>query len=223
MQLKTPAASATGSVRGALRAAASVLLAGGAVAAVASAAHAADAPRWQFDSSGLLYGELHRTTVVEPMARMTRVFSKGSSLTAQVDFDAITGASPSGAQPSGVVQTTTTPSGNTKTVPAGDLPLTDFHDVRGAVDLEYTQPIGSHLTATTGGHWSKEQDYRSLGGRAQLSLEAFQRLSTFTLGASANADVITPLDGTRAAFTEDEFKTALPFLQALRVWLDENR
>jgi hypothetical protein len=204
MQLKTTAASATGSVRGALRAAASVLLAGGAVAAVASAAHAADAPRWQFDSSGLLYGELHRTTVVEPMARMTRLFSKGSSLTAQVDFDAITGASPSGAQPSGVVQTTTTPSGNTKTVPAGDLPLTDFHDVRGAVDLEYAQPIGSHLTATTGGHWSKEQDYRSLGGRAQLSLEAFQRLSTFTLGASANADVITPLDGTRAAFTEDD-------------------
>lgn len=31
------------------------------------------------------------------------------------------------------------------------------------------------------------------------------------------------LDAMRAAFTEDEFKAALPFLQALRVWLDENR
>lgn len=31
------------------------------------------------------------------------------------------------------------------------------------------------------------------------------------------------LDAMRGAFTEDEFKAALPFLQALRVWLDENR
>ncbi|MFZ4606199.1 MAG: MarR family winged helix-turn-helix transcriptional regulator [Caulobacter sp.] len=31
------------------------------------------------------------------------------------------------------------------------------------------------------------------------------------------------LEGMRAAFTEAEFKAALPFLQALRVWLDENR
>lgn len=31
------------------------------------------------------------------------------------------------------------------------------------------------------------------------------------------------LEGMRAAFTEDEFKAALPFLQALRIWLDENR
>lgn len=31
------------------------------------------------------------------------------------------------------------------------------------------------------------------------------------------------LDAMRSAFTEDEFKAALPFLQALRIWLDENR
>ena len=31
------------------------------------------------------------------------------------------------------------------------------------------------------------------------------------------------LDAMRSAFTEAEFKAALPFLQALRVWLDENR
>lgn len=31
------------------------------------------------------------------------------------------------------------------------------------------------------------------------------------------------LEAMRAAFTDDEFKAALPFLQALRVWLDENR
>lgn len=31
------------------------------------------------------------------------------------------------------------------------------------------------------------------------------------------------LDAMRGAFTEDEFKAALPFLQALRAWLDENR
>lgn len=188
------------SFRAALRAAACVLLASGATTAAAAST---DTPTWQFEGSGLLYGELHRTTVVEPAARITRFFAHGHSLTAMLDFDAITGASPNGAQPSGLAQTTTTPSGNTKVIPAGEIPLTDFHDVRGAIDLEWSAPIGSHLTATTGGHFSKEQDYRSLGGRAQLSLEAFQRLSTFTAGWSANADVITPLDGTREPLSED--------------------
>ncbi|MBI5169282.1 MAG: DUF3570 domain-containing protein [Candidatus Eisenbacteria bacterium] len=201
MQLTDSPVPAPSPLRAALRGAALALLAGGAVATTAAAS---DVPRWQLDTSGLLYGELQRTSVVEPMARVTRTFAKGNSFTAQVDFDAITGASPSGAQPSGLVQTTTTPSGNTKTVPAGKLPLTDFRDMRGAVDLEYAQPFGSHLTASVGGHFSKESDYRSLGERGQLSLEAFQRLSTFTLGASANADVVTPLDGTREPFTADD-------------------
>lgn len=40
----------------------------------------------------------------------------------------------------------------------------------------------------------------------------------------AGIGVMRPhLEAMRAAFTEDEFKAALPFLQALRVWLDENR
>ncbi len=199
MQL-SPGASG-GAFRLALRAAASALLATG--AAASALASSAGTPTWQLDVSGLAYGELHRTTVVEPAARITRLFARGHSLTATLDFDAITGASPSGAQPSGLAQTTTTPSGHTKVIPAGEIPLTDFHDVRGAMDLEWVAPIGSHLTATTGGHLSKEQDYRSVGARVQLSLEAFQRLSTFTAGGSANADVITPLDGTRAGLTED--------------------
>lgn len=31
------------------------------------------------------------------------------------------------------------------------------------------------------------------------------------------------MDGLRGAFTDSEFAAAIPFLQALRVWLDENR
>ncbi|MFN8588617.1 MAG: DUF3570 domain-containing protein [Candidatus Eisenbacteria bacterium] len=199
-------APAAGAFRAALRVAACALLAGGVatIAAAQPAPVAPESPTWQLETSGLFYGEMHRTRVFEPAARITRLFAHGQSVTAALDFDAITGASPSGAQPSGVAQTTTTPSGNTKVTPAGEIPLTDFRDVRGAVDLEYVQPLGSHLTATTGGHFSKERDYRSLGGRAQLSLEAFQRLSTFTAGWSVNADVVTPLEGTRAAFTEDD-------------------
>ena len=55
-------------------------------------------------------------------------------------------------------------------------------------------------------------------GRGVTLTEAGARAFNGGLGAMK-----PHLDGMRAAFTEDEFKAALPFLQALRVWLDENR
>ncbi len=95
-------------LRARLRAATCVLLAAGAPAA----AHAEGAaPAWQFDGSTLVYAERSRTQIVEPVARITRMFSGGQSLSAQFALDAMSGASPSGAQPSGQVQTTTSASG----------------------------------------------------------------------------------------------------------------
>lgn len=200
MQLNPPPSGAA-TIRGALRAAAVVLLATG----LPTPVHAGDAPRWQLDASGLLYGELSRTSVVEPIVRVTRLFSGGQSLSAQLDFDVITGASPTGATPSGLVQTTTTPSGHIKLIPPGQIPLTKFQDVRGALDLEWVRPLSSHVTATTGGHFSREQDYRSTGAQGQLSLDLFQRLSNVTVGAGINRDLVQPLGGTPVGLTAAEF------------------
>lgn len=191
MQLSRAPAGPSG-LRAALRAAACVLLASGAPVGAAAQVQ----PGWQLDATALLYGEASRTDCVEPIARVTRFFEGGNSFSAQFGVDVITGASPSGAMPSGLAQTTTTPSGNTKTIPAGQVPTSRFQDFRGLVDLEYTQPLAALLTAKLGAHFSQEKDYRSAGGRGQVSLELFHRRTTLTAGGSADRDVVEPIGGT---------------------------
>jgi hypothetical protein len=105
-----------GRARQRLRAAACVLLAAAAPSGVRAQPAPAPTPHWQFDGSGLLYGEQSRARVVEPVARITRMFADGQALSAQFAVDAMTGASPTGALPTGTVQTTTSASGNTTTL-----------------------------------------------------------------------------------------------------------
>jgi hypothetical protein len=185
-------------VLGRLRAAACLLLA---VGAPSISLADGSGPKYQFDASGLLYGEAGRAKVVEPTARITRLFDGGASLGAQFALDVITGASPTGARPIGGVQTVTTPSGRTQTVSAGELPTTSFHDVRKAVDLDWQQPIGSLFSAATGGHFSTEKDYRSVGISEKLSLETMHRLTTWTVGGGYNRDAVFPVGGTPVGLT----------------------
>ena len=180
-------------VLGRLRAAACLLLAAGGPAVV----HAdPSTPAWQFETSTLLYGEKQRANVVEPVARISRLFADGQTIGAQFALDVITGASPTGARPASGVQTTTTPSGRVVTVGAGALPLTSFHDIRMAGDVDWSKPIGTLLTAATAGHYSHERDYASVGASEKLSLDVMQRLATLTIGAGFNHDLVTPIGGT---------------------------
>jgi hypothetical protein len=174
--------------------AAACLLLTAAMPAPAKGDATADA-KWQFDGSGLLYAEKGRTRVVEPIARITRLFAGGQSLSAQLALDAITGASPSGALPSGRVQTTTTPSGNVRTIAADQIPTSSFSDARGALDVEWLTPLGGHYTSTTGAHFSREKDYQSVGGNARFAVETMQRLTTLTVGAGYNRDTVIPTGG----------------------------
>ena len=52
-------------------------------------------------------------------------------------------------------------------------------------------------------------------------------VSLTAAGAAAYGEAIKGmrphLEAMRSAFTDDEFRSALPFLRALRVWFDENR
>ena len=158
-------------------------------------AHAAAGdPSLRVEGSTLLYAEQQRTTILEPVARITRLFADGQSLTAQFSLDLMTGASPTGANPAGVVQTTTSPSGHATTTPADALPTSTFKDNRGALDLTWAKPVG-RFTPTLGGHFSLEQDYRSFGLQGSLAADLNQKLTTVTVGGSRDQDRVTPLHG----------------------------
>lgn len=197
MQL-TPAGR-TSSLRGRLGAAACLLLASGMPAIARSEPGAVT----QFDATALLYGERNRANVAEPTARITRRFADGQSLSAQFGFDVITGASPSGASPSGVPQTTTSASGTVTTIPAGKIPLNSFKDSRFATDLEWQKPFLRSFLSTIGGHVSREKDYRSLGANGKLSVDLAQRRTTLTAGGGVNHDRVFPVGGVPVGLSGD--------------------
>jgi hypothetical protein len=182
-----------------------VLLAAGTPAAATAATPGEASTR--IEATGLYYAERERTTVLEPVARITRLFADGQSLSAQFALDTMSGASPTGANPSGLTQTTTSSSGHTTTQPASQLPTAMFKDTRGALDLEWARPLGL-LTSTLGGHFSREKDYQSLGGNAKLSLDLDHRLTTLTVGAGTNGDRVFPVGGILPGLTSGEESVA---------------
>lgn len=178
------------------------------LASAAPAAAQSSGGSTQFDATALLYGEAHRANVVEPTARITRLFADGQSLSAQLGLDVMTGSSPTGALPRGIVtsepQTTTTPSGNVVTTQPpspSQIPLNKFKDLRGALDLEWQKPIWL-FTPVIGGHFSREKDYQSTGGNAKLSVDLMRRLTTVTVGGGYNRDGVFPIGGTTPGLSD---------------------
>ncbi len=188
------------SIRGRLGAAACMLFATG-TPALAQSPSGATTPGTQLDASMLLYGEANRVNIAEPTARITRLYANGQQLSAQMGIDVITGASPSGALPSGGIQTVTTPSGGTSTTSAGQVPVKSFHDLRGAFDGDWSKPWGP-FTSTLSGHFSREKDYESRGGSGKLSVDLMHRLATLTVGAGFNRDGVFPVGGTPVGLTD---------------------
>jgi hypothetical protein len=163
---------------------------------VPAAAAAADSPGTQVDTTTLFYGEQGRAQVLEPVVRATRLFGDGQVLSAQITLDLITGASPSGALPSGTIQTTTSSSGKVISTAAGEIPTAKFQDQRAGLDADWKTPIGKYFTSTAGFHASREKDYQSLGVSGKVSAEMFQRLVTVTAGGGVNFDSVFPVGGT---------------------------
>ncbi len=190
MQLAGPPR--TSSVRSRLRVAACLLLASG----VPVLAHADGAPINTLDVTALLYGEKDRARVIEPNVRVTRIYPDGQSFSGQLGIDVITGASPSGALPSGSVQTTTTPSGNRTSSEQGATPLTSFQDLRVSFDGDWTRPFLRAFTSTLGLRVSREKDYRSVGANAKLSVDLMNKLTILTGGLGFNHDQVDPVGGT---------------------------
>jgi hypothetical protein len=199
-------------VRARLRAAACLLLA----SSLPAVAHAEGGGTSTLDTSLLLYGEKQRADVLEPTVRFSRLFAGGQAFSAQLGYDVITGASPTGAVPSGQIQTTTTASGTTSSVAAGEVPTTSFKDQRYSLDMDWRQPLGSVLATTVSGHFSREKDYQSVGGSAKLALDLSHRTLTITAGAGVNNDDVFPVGGTPQGLTDGTLPTD-PARQAKKV------
>jgi len=189
-------AAASRSLRRRLSAAACML-------AAAGSARTARAQSWQLDGSALVYGEKQRTNVVEPVARITRLFGNGANLYSQLTFDSMTGATPTGAVVTRTTQTTTSASGTTHTNTVGTLPTSPFTDNRFALDLGGAMPLGL-VTPQTAIHLSHEKDYQSAGISGSLGIDAPGHLTTLTLGGGYNRDEENPICGIPVGLTQSD-------------------
>jgi hypothetical protein len=154
-----------------------------------------NSPGWQLDATGLVYSEQSRTTVAEPIGRLTRFFQNGQTLSAQLAIDAMTGATPTGARPSTTTQTVTSPSGST-THTVGEVPTHQYHDLRKAAEMDWGFPVGTLFQGGANAHYSREHDYSSIGAGGSASLDLLHRLVTVTVGGGYNKDEVFPVGGT---------------------------
>jgi hypothetical protein len=158
-------------------------------------AHSADAV--EFESSALFYAEPSRVSAFEGVLEGRHEFTGERTGSFKLVYDALTGASASGAVPSRQVQTFTRPSGRgSYTVTPGDTPLDDtFHDTRVAGSGNFSIPLGRLVRVTTGLYGSTEFDYTSLGGNLSVSRDFDRRNTTLKAGVSYSNDSIRPVGG----------------------------
>ena len=167
------------------------------------AAHAGKLDLWDIDTGVLYYTEADgRVTAIEPVIELRRRFKEGREASLKFTLDALTGATPSGATASNVPQTFTRPSGNDSyTVQPGEIPLDDtFRDTRVAVNGTWKQPLNRLTLLTLGANVSKEYDFLSTAGSAQISRDFNQKNTTLTAGVSAEFDQVDPVGGVPIPF-----------------------
>jgi hypothetical protein len=169
----------------------------GLLQAVAPTAHAES--DWKIDSALMIYSESDgRVSALEPVVNASTDIAEDETLNLKFVFDALTGATPNGANPSPNPQTFTSPSGRgAYTLGAGEDALDDtFHDTRVAISADWDQPIFDERSRLIlGGNVSKEFDYMSLGVSATVTRDFNQRNTTLSAALGLNADTINPVGG----------------------------
>jgi hypothetical protein len=118
-------------------------------------------------------------------------------LNLRLSYDALTGATPTGASPSKYPQTITRASGGqTVTVPAGAFPVDDnFKDARFAGEAAISHPLGRSTAWSAGAHVSSEQDYKSVGLNVGLSQDFNKKNTSFGISAAYARDIVSPVGG----------------------------
>jgi Protein of unknown function (DUF3570) len=155
------------------------------------------------DSAVLIYSESDgRVSLIEPIVKIKTELGEDEFLNIQLVFDTLTGATPTGAQATNVVQTFTKPSGSgTYTIQPGETPLDDtFKDTRVAISASLEKPIDRLSKNIYSAAFSTEYDWRSLSAGYTYSKDSKSRDTTYTIGASLTSDAISPVGGAPIAF-----------------------
>lgn len=160
----------------------------------------ADPGDWTMNSGVLYYSEVDRVQAVEPAVQGRLDYGDEHYLTLKAIVDTLSGATPTGAMPSSTGNTVTSASGvaSSSTQP-GTLPLDpNFHDLRQAFNLGWSQPISRVWSINIGTNYSIEHDYKSVGANLQVARDFNKRNTTLSVGMSFDHDTIFPIGGLHA-------------------------
>lgn len=160
-----------------------------------SEANAIESGSWNIDFNTLLYSEVERVTVFEPVIKIRKEIGDDHFFSAQLAYDTMSGASANGATATNRSQTFTTASGENYNVDANETPTRDFNDIRTALNLEWEKPLTRLFKMVLGSHISNEDDYTSAGAAATFSLDLNNKLTTITAGGAYTYDIIEPNGG----------------------------
>jgi hypothetical protein len=195
MQLKKRKARAAVQPIGAPLAAATCALLG---SGISDEVKAQELPPWDVDTSLLVYSEDNsRVQDLSLNVLARKEIREEAFLNLTLALDTLTGASPSGAVPSTVVQTFTRPSGNASYVIAPQAqPLDDtFQDTRTALSGSYQFPLARLTLLDVGASLSDEYDYTHTGVNARLAHDFNNRNTTLSFGLAFASDTISPVGG----------------------------
>jgi hypothetical protein len=133
-----------------------------------------------------------RTQVLNPMVLYQPNLGENvGQVSLLVGYDAISGASPSGAYPTSDV--TTSASGKTST--NGNIPQVQYNDTRKSLSLSYGRKFGANLPSVDVSY-AKENDYtaRTIGLSDAWTLA--EGRGTLHLGVSFSRDIVAPVTNT---------------------------
>lgn len=166
---------------------------------------AAETPGWQLETAVLSYREQDRVEATEPVLALQHDWDDGRRLALRYSYDSLSGASPTGAQPSlgsGGVQTVTSASGRLSTQPLSQSLVMDpgFQDERHAYGLGWRQPLGDQSRLDLGLDLARERDFRSEGATLQAATDLLQKNLTLLAGLTAETSTVSAVGGNPSAF-----------------------
>ena len=150
---------------------------------------------WEVDSSYLHYSEVDRVTVNKLVGYAKGYVSTKDTASIKVVFDAMSGATPTGAVKNSVPSFTGA-SGGTGITPTGEsAALADFDDARAAVSVDWQHEHTRTLSVSYNGAFSVENDWRSFSLAATANKENSSRSSRWTFGLAGTYDEIFRVNG----------------------------
>ena len=150
---------------------------------------------WATDASYLYYSEEDRVTVNKLVGSAKGYVSTKDTASIKVVFDAMSGATPTGAVKASTPSFTGA-SGGTGIDPSGEsAALAKFDDTRVGVALDWQHEHTRTLSVNYNGAFSVENDWRSFSLAATANKENSSRSTKWTLGLAGTYDQIFRVNG----------------------------